>query len=101
MGLLISIAAKNQFVAGQTAIVVTFLPAFLLSGFLFDIQSPCPKPFSTSPTSSRRRYYVAILQTVFLAGDIPSVILPNAGALVLLAAVFLGLSRKKARKRLE
>ena len=39
MGLLISIVARNQFVAGQVAIIVTFLPAFLLSGFIFDIGS--------------------------------------------------------------
>lgn len=100
MGLLISIAAKNQFVAGQTAIVVTFLPAFLLSGFLFDIGS-MPEAVQYITHIVAARYFVAILQTVFLAGDIPSVILPNAAALVLLAAVFLGLSRKKARKRLE
>ena len=37
MGLLISIVARNQFVAGQIAIIVTFLPAFILSGFIFDI----------------------------------------------------------------
>lgn len=46
------------------------------------------------------RYYVAILQTVFLAGNEWSVILPNAAAL-LLATVFLGLTRRNARKRLE
>ncbi len=100
MGLLISIVAKNQFIAGQIAIVVTFLPAFLLSGFLFDIGSmPVVVQYITHIVAAR--YFVAILQSVFLAGDIGSVILPNAAALVLLAAVFLGLSRKKARKRLE
>jgi ABC-2 type transport system permease protein len=100
MGLLISIAAKNQFVAGQTAIVVTFLPAFMLSGFLFDIGS-MPEVVQYITHVVAARYFVAILQTVFLAGDIGAVILPNAAALILLAAIFLGLSRKKARKRLE
>jgi ABC-2 type transport system permease protein len=47
------------------------------------------------------RYFVAILQTVFLAGNVWSVIIPNALALLLMAALFLGLSRRKARKRLE
>jgi ABC-2 type transport system permease protein len=47
------------------------------------------------------RYFVAILQTVFLAGDVWSVILPNALALVVMAAFFLGVSRRKLRKRLE
>ena len=39
MGLLISTVTKNQFVAGQVAIITTFLPAFILSGFIFDIGS--------------------------------------------------------------
>jgi ABC-2 type transport system permease protein len=47
------------------------------------------------------RYFVAILQTLFLAGNVWPVILPNALALVLMAAFFLGLSRRKMRKRLE
>jgi ABC-2 type transport system permease protein len=47
------------------------------------------------------RYFVAILQTLFLAGNVWSVILPNALALALMAAFFLGLSRRKLRKRLE
>ncbi len=80
MGLLISITAKNQFVAGQAAIIVTFLPAFLLSGFIFDIGSmPGVVQFITHLIAAR--YFVAILQTLFLAGDVWSVILPNALAL--------------------
>ena len=47
------------------------------------------------------RYFVAILQSVFLAGNVWSVILPNAAALVLMAAIFLGLARAIARKRLD
>ena len=51
MGLLISSVARNQFVAGQIAIIATFLPAFILSGFLFDIGSmPAPIQFITTPS---------------------------------------------------
>ena len=46
-------------------------------------------------------YFVAFLQTIFLAGNVWSVILPNALALFLMAAFFLGVSRRKLRKRLE
>jgi ABC-2 type transport system permease protein len=100
MGLLISVVAKNQFVAGQTAIIATFLPAFILSGFLFDISSmPAPVQVITHVISAR--YFISILQTLFLAGNVWSVILPNAAALLVMAAIFLGLSRKKIRKRLE
>ncbi len=100
MGLLISILAKNQFVAGQAAIIVTFLPAFLLSGFIFDIDS-MPKAVQFITHVIAARYFVAILQTIFLAGDVWSVILPNAFALVVMAVILLGLSRRMARKKLE
>ena len=100
MGLLISTLAKNQFVAGQVAIIVTFLPAFILSGFIFDIGS-MPPVVQLLTHVLAARYFVAILQTVFLAGNVWAVIAPNALALLVMAAVFLGLTRRQARKRLE
>jgi ABC-2 type transport system permease protein len=100
MGLLLSSAARNQFVAGQAAIIVTFLPAFLLSGFIFDIDS-MPTVVQGVTHLIAARYFVSILQTVFLAGNVWSVILPNALALMVFAVLFLGLSRKKSRKRLD
>jgi ABC-2 type transport system permease protein len=100
MGLLISIMAKNQFVAGQIAIIVTFLPAFILSGFIFDIGS-MPLPVQMITHLIAARYFVAILQTVFLAGNIWSVILPNALALIIMSSIFLGISMRKFHKRLE
>jgi ABC-2 type transport system permease protein len=100
MGLLISTIARSQFVAGQLALITTFLPAFLLSGFIFDIGSMPPVvQFITHIVAAR--YYVAILQTVFLAGNDWSVILPNALALLVMAAIFLGITWRKSRKRLE
>ena len=100
MGLLISGFARNQFVAGQIAIITTFLPAFILSGFVFDINAmPLAVRLLTHIVAAR--YFVAILQSVFLAGDVWSVILPNALALAAMAAVFLGLARAIARKRLD
>lgn len=100
MGLLISIIARNQFVAGLIAIITTFLPAFILSGFIFDIGS-MPRIVQLLTHLIAARYFVAILQNSFLAGDLWPVLLPNAGALLVMAAVFLGLSRRRARKRLE
>lgn len=100
MGLLISTVARSQFVAGLVALIATFLPAFLLSGFIFDIGS-MPGVVQLITHVIAARYYVAILHTVFLAGDEWSVILPNALALVVLATVFLGLTLRNARKRLE
>ncbi|OIQ97012.1 inner membrane transport permease YbhS [mine drainage metagenome] len=100
MGLLISTVARSQFVAGLIALIATFLPAFLLSGFIFDIGS-MPTVVQVITHIVAARYYVAILQTVFLAGNVWGVILPNALALAVLAAVFLGLTWRNAHKRLE
>jgi len=100
MGLLISSYARNQFVAGQIAILATFLPAFILSGFAFDINS-MPAAIRAVTYLVAARYFVAILQSLFLAGNVWPVILPNATALALIAAIFLGLARAIARKRLD
>ncbi len=100
MGLTISTLARNQFVAGQIAIIATFLPAFLLSGFIFDIDSmPAVVQWITHIVVAR--YFVSIVQTLFLAGDVWSVVLPNALALGIMAALFLGITWLKSRKRLE
>jgi len=82
------------------AIIVTFLPAFILSGFIFDIGSMPPIVQALTHVVAAR-YFVSILQTLFLAGDIWSVVLSNAAALVVMAAIFLGLTRRKTRKDLE
>ena len=100
MGLLISIVAKNQFVAGQIAIIVTFLPAFILSGFIFDIRS-MPQAIQVLTHIIPARYFVSILQTAFLAGNLWNVILPNMAALAAMAGLFFVLIRRRFRKRLE
>jgi ABC-2 type transport system permease protein len=100
MGLLISTVARNQFVAGQIAIIATFLPAFILSGFVFDIGS-MPLVVRLITHLIAARYFVSILQSLFLAGDVWSVLLPNALALALMAVFFLGVAQRNARKRLD
>ena len=100
MGLLISILAKNQFVAGQAAIISTFLPAFILSGFIFDISS-MPAVIQVITHVIAARYFVSMLQTIFLAGNIWPVVGVDALALVIMATIFFGISRRKFLKRLE
>jgi ABC-2 type transport system permease protein len=99
IGLLISSVTRSQFVASQMTIVVTFLPAMMLSGFLFDLHS-IPTGVRMLTYVVPARYFVAVLQTVFLAGDIWSVILPSAAMLTAFAAVLLSLTRGVTRKRL-
>jgi ABC-2 type transport system permease protein len=100
MGLLISTFARNQFVAGQIAITSTFLPALILSGFIFDIGS-MPKAIQVITYIVPARYFVAILQSLFLAGDIWVIIVPNTLGLFVMAVIFLGTARLIARKRLD
>jgi ABC-2 type transport system permease protein len=100
MGLTISTLARSQFVAGQIAIIATFLPAFLLSGFIFDIGS-MPPVVQVITHIVVARYFVSIVQTLFLAGNVWSVIVPNALALAAMATLFLGITWRKSRKRLD
>jgi ABC-2 type transport system permease protein len=100
IGLVISSWVKSQLVASQLTMLVTFMPAFMLSGFLFDLRSmPLAVRFVTYLLPAR--YYVALLQTVFLAGDVWSVIIPNTLVLALMAALLGLTTRVVMRKRLE
>ncbi len=75
-GLLISSATRNQFVAGQITLIATFLPAVFLSGFIFDLTS-VPRAVQFVSYLLPARYYVSFLQTIFLAGNVWSVIHPG------------------------
>jgi ABC-2 type transport system permease protein len=99
IGLLISSIFKSQFVASQMTLLVSFLPAVMLSGFLFDLRS-MPGVVRLITYILPARYYVALLQTIFLAGDIWAVILPNAAVLAGMAVVLLLLTRRATQKKL-
>ncbi|BFR47014.1 ATP-binding cassette domain-containing protein [Nitratidesulfovibrio sp. HK-II] len=100
MGLFISVLARNQFIAGQAALLATFLPALFLSGFIFDLESTPPFVQVVSYAIAAR-YFATLLKTIFLAGDVWEVIVPNALALAALAAFFLTVARLRCRKRLD
>lgn len=100
IGLLISSWVKNQLVASQLTLLVTFMPAFMLSGFLFDLRS-MPAAVRLITYVLPARYYVALLQTVFLAGDVWSVIVPNTLVLAAMAIVLALSSHAVMRKRLN
>ena len=99
IGLVASSATRSQFVASQIALLATFLPAMLLSGFLFDLRL-MPVAVQIVTYVLPARYFVALLQTIFLAGDIWSVILPNAAVLAVMATVLMALARATTRKKL-
>lgn len=100
LGLLISTLAKNQFVASQTALYSAFLPAFLLSGFIFEIDSmPIALQFLSYLLPAK--YFVKNLQTLFLAGNVYKLIFINCVGIFIIGSVFLTLILRKTRKRLD
>ncbi|MBI1912300.1 MAG: ABC transporter permease [Deltaproteobacteria bacterium] len=99
LGILISIVAKSQLVASQVAMVATFLPAFLLSGFLFAIAN-MPPPLRMITRIIPARYFVNILKGIFLKGSPARLLIGEAIFLIIFAlAVFL-LANRKFKKRI-
>jgi ABC-2 type transport system permease protein len=98
-GLIISTAAKNQYIASFAALLSAFLPAALLSGFIFEIDSMPPfQRFIAAMLPAR--YLVACLQTLFLAGDVWGVLIPNMLKLTAFGVFLLGVTLRKTSKRL-
>lgn len=99
-GLLISALARNQFIAAQIALLSGFLPAFLLSGFLYEIDA-MPWPIRLLTYVVPARYFVACLQTVFLAGDVWALFLPSLAAMLAIGALFFAVALRRTRKTLD
>lgn len=99
-GLLISSVTRNQFLAAQIALFSGFLPAFMLSGFLYEIDA-MPWPIQILTWFVPARYLVSSLKTVFLAGDIWAAFLPNLFAMAAIGVFFFLLAKRATRKSLE
>jgi ABC-2 type transport system permease protein len=98
-GLLISTLAKNQFVAAQMSLVIGFLPAFILSGFLFEIGN-MPQWLQNLTLIVPARYFVESLQTIFLAGDIYEIFIFDIFAMLLISTVLFAFIFKNTKKGL-
>ncbi|KAB2943569.1 MAG: ABC transporter permease [Hyphomicrobium sp.] len=99
-GLLISTLARNQLVAAQSTLISAFLPSFFFSGFVFEIAG-MPVPLQIISYAVPARFFVAGLQTLFLAGDIWSVIWPNLAAMAAIATVYITFTALKTKTRLD
>lgn len=99
LGIIISIVAKSQLVASQIAMVATFLPAFLLSGFMFAI-SNMPLPLQTLSRIIPARYFVAVLKGIFLKGNPVRMLMIDAIFLVIFALVVFAVANRKFRKKM-
>ena len=99
MGMLISIATRSQLLASQLAMVLTFLPSFLLSGFMYTIAN-MPAAIQGLTYLVPARYFVAILKNIYLKGAGIPILISEAGVLLLLAVVLIIVANIKLRKRL-
>ena len=99
-GLLISSLARNQFLASQLALFSGYLPAFMLSGFLFEIDA-MPAPVRAITWLIPARYFVSSLKTIFLAGDVWSVFIPDLIGMAAIGLVFFLIAQRHTRKSLE
>ena len=100
LGFFISVLAKSQFAASQIALLVTFLPAFLLSGFLFSIdQMPVVLQWITRILPVR--YFVSVLKQIFLKGTPTAMLYADLIPLAVFALLLALLATHSFHKRLE
>jgi ABC-2 type transport system permease protein len=100
LGFFISVLAKSQFAASQVALLVTFLPAFLLSGFLFSIdQMPMALQWITRVLPAR--YYVSVLKQIFLKGTPTKMLYADLVPLGIFAIILALLATNSFHKRLD
>ncbi len=100
LGYFISVVAKTQLAASQMALVTTFLPAFLLSGFLFAIEQ-MPAALRVITHVIPARYYVAILKSLFLKGTGVVALKWDLLALAVFAVLVGSLATRAFQKRLS
>lgn len=100
LGLAISSAVRMQFVAAQISIIAGFLPAFFLSGLLFDLGST-PWPIRWISHIVPARWFVGASHTLFLAGDVWAVLWPDLLALTVMAVLLIAVARRRTPTRLE
>jgi ABC-2 type transport system permease protein len=99
MGMLFSIATKSQLLASQLAMITTFLPAFLLSGFIFAIVN-MPRPIQWITYLVPARYFIGILKGIYLKGVGLEILAADTVLLIVFAAAMVLLAQLKFKKKL-
>ena len=100
IGLVISSVTKNQFLACQLALISSFMPAMMLSGFLFDLRN-VPTIIRLVGHALPATYFMELIRTLFLAGNVWPLIFKNCAILTGYAVLLLGLARYVTRKKLD
>ncbi|OJT99917.1 MAG: hypothetical protein BGN83_03395 [Rhizobium sp. 63-7] len=100
LGLFISAATRNQFAASQMALLVSFMPALMLSGFIFDLRN-MPVVIQVISQLLPATHFMGLIKTLFMAGDYWPDILRSCSILALYAIVLIVLTRRSLAKRLD
>ena len=100
LGLLISSVTKNQFLASQVALIVSFMPALMLSGFMFDLRN-VPMVIQVISQIFPATHFMQLIKSLFLAGNIWSQILKDCTILLVQSVLLLGLALRATRKQLD
>ncbi len=99
MGMLISIVTKSQLMSSQLAMTATFLPSFLLSGFIFAIVN-MPRPIQWITYLVPARYFIAVLKGIYLKGVGLEILAADAMLLAVFATLMVLLARLAFKKKL-
>jgi ABC-2 type transport system permease protein len=99
LGMFISAAVRSQLLASQLALIVTLLPAFLLSGFMFDV-AVMPAPLRLLTYLIPARYFLVVTRGIFLKGVGAEVLAGQAALMVAFAVVGLGLAAVTFKKEI-
>jgi len=98
--MMISIVTKSQLLASQLAMVLTFLPSFLLSGFMYAI-SNMPTPIQVITYLIPAKYFVSLLKGIYLKGVGLEILALEAALLSIFGAATMLLANRKFKKKLE
>ncbi len=98
LGTLISIATKSQLASSQLSVITSYLPALLLSGFMFSILN-MPIPLQVITRFIPARYFVSALKGIFLKGNTAGMLIGDMGLLALFGVLVFVISIKKFKKQ--
>ena len=99
IGLAISAATRSQMLAIQVAMVATYLPSFLLSGFMFDVAN-MPKALQAIALFVPARYFITAVRGIFLKGVGPEVLWPYGLGMILFGIAGLTLATRAFKKEI-
>jgi ABC-2 type transport system permease protein len=97
-GIMISVTSKSQLMASQIAILSTFIPTFLLSGFMYPIYN-MPKAIQLVTYLIPARYYITIIRGIYLKGNGIAVLWPQVLVLCVFACVVVIIAVRKFKKK--